>query len=129
MGMLVVSTAQCQCSGAVPPGIANIMIPVSQCLGNNLPMATIMDKEVVNIPTFGMCNLTTNPSVAVATASASGVHTPAPCLPFILAPWAPCAPTVMIGGKPALTHDSKAVCNWGGTISIVNPAATTVQTG
>jgi hypothetical protein len=50
-----------------------------------------------------------------------------PCIPVIAAPWAPGSPTVLVGGKPALTQMSKCFCNWGGVIQIVNPGTTTEQ--
>ncbi|MEL6765203.1 MAG: PAAR-like protein, partial [Cyanobacteria bacterium J06607_6] len=50
------------------------------------------------------------------TAAASGV--PTPCVPAVVAPWAPGSPTVMLANFPALNNSSKAVCTIGGAISI-----------
>ena len=126
MGMLVVNSAQCQCSfGAAP---SNLMVIPPTCQGQNMPIATIMDnKPMVNIMPFGMCSSMANPQVASATSAAAGVLTPMPCMPVISAPWAPGSPTVMIANKPALNNSSKAICNWGGVIQIINPGTTTVQ--
>jgi hypothetical protein len=36
--------------------------------------------------------------------------------------WAPGAPTVMLGGMPALNNSSTCTCMWGGMITITTPA-------
>jgi len=106
-----------QCSfGAAPSTLA--VLPVNKTL-TQTPDANIMDnKPIANIPPFGMCNSIANPTVAATTAAALGVLTPMPCIPVTAAPWAPGAPTVMIGNMPALNNTSKCMCNWGGVISI-----------
>lgn len=81
-----------------------------------------------NITGFGMCTTLSNPVVASATAAALGVLTPQPCVPAIAGPWV-CSPKVLVGGKPVLTLDSKCMCAYGGTITIVNPGQTTVLAG
>lgn len=126
MGMLVVNGAQCQCSFGAAPSALTIVQPT--CQGQNMPVATIMDnKPMVNIMPFGMCSSMSNPQVASATSAAMGVLTPMPCVPVISAPWAPGSTTVTIDNNPALNNSSKATCNWGGVIQIVNPGTTTVQ--
>lgn len=126
MGMLVVNGAQCQCSFGAAPSALTAIQPT--CQGQNMPIATIMDnKPMVNIMPFGMCSSMANPQVASATSAAMGVLTPMPCMPVISAPWAPGSTTVMIANKPALNNSSKAICNWGGVIQILNPGTTTVQ--
>lgn len=126
MGILVVNGAQCQCSFGVAP--SSLVVTSPQCQGQNMPIATIMDnKPMVNIMPFGMCNSLSNPQVASATSAAMGVLTPMPCTPVVSAPWAPGSPTMLIGSNPALNNSSKAMCNWGGVIQIINPAAPTVQ--
>ena len=47
-----------------------------------------------------------------------GVLTPAPCVPLTEAPWLPGAPTVLIGGVPALDNVSVCVCAFGGCINV-----------
>ncbi|GAB0114827.1 hypothetical protein AcidC75_23510 [Acidisoma sp. C75] len=49
-----------------------------------------------------------------------GVHTPMPCLPAIVGPWAPGANNTTINSIPAATKDSKCQCSWGGSISVVS---------
>jgi hypothetical protein len=82
---------------------------------------------VLNVPTFGMCNSPSNPTVAAATAAAMGVLTPMPCVPVTPAPWAPGSPTVLIGNMPALNNSSKLMCTWGGVIQITSPGEFTVM--
>ncbi|CBG90124.1 DUF4280 domain-containing protein [Citrobacter rodentium] len=117
--------AMLQCSFGLAP--ASLMVlPKSRTLVNGVPMANIMDNQpFVNILPFGMCNSMANPSVAAATAAALGVLTPMPCLPMTMAPWVPGSPTVLTGGMPALTAQSKLMCNWGGVIQIVFPGQVT----
>lgn len=86
------------------------------------PAATIADfVPIENIPPFGMCMSEANPEVIAATAAALGVLTPMPCVPVTSSPWVPGAPTVMIGGMPALVQPSECLCDWGGVISIDDP--------
>jgi hypothetical protein len=123
MGMLVVNTALTMCSfGAAPvPLLATNALTV---LGLNQPAATIMD--LPKVP-YGVCISMANPAVASATSAAMGVLTPMPCTPLVPAPWVPGSPTVLIGGMPALNDSSKAMCSYGGVISITMTPAVTVQ--
>ncbi len=108
------------CSFGVAPS-SLVVLPANRTL-TGTPAANIMDnKPIVNIPPFGMCTSPANPMVAAATAAALGVLTPMPCLPVTAAPWAPGAPTVLIGNMPALNNSSKLMCNWGGVIQISVP--------
>ncbi len=123
--MQVCMGAMMMCSfGAAPSSL--VVLPTNRTL-TGTPAATIMDHApIVNIPPFGMCSSIANPVVATATAAALGVLTPMPCVPATAAPWAPGAPTVLIGNMPALDSTSKLICNWGGVIQITNPGQTTV---
>jgi Domain of unknown function (DUF4280) len=126
MAMQVCMGAMLQCSfGAAPSSL--VVQPVNRVM-TGTPAANIMDgKPMVNVMPFGMCNSLANPTVAAATAAAMGALTPMPCIPVTLAPWAPGAPTVTIGGMPALDNNSKLMCNWGGVIQINDPGQTVVQ--
>jgi Domain of unknown function (DUF4280) len=126
MALQVCMGATMMCSfGAAPSSL--IVLPANQTL-TGTPAANIMDnKPIVNIPPFGMCSSLANPVVASATAAALGVLTPMPCVPVTTAPWAPGAPTVLIGNMPALDSTSKLICNWGGVIQITYPGQTTVM--
>ena len=118
--------AMLQCSFGVAPS-SLVVLPANKVLAEGPPAANIMDhKPLVNIMPFGMCNSPANPTVAAATAAALGVLTPMPCVPATTAPWAPGATTVVIASMPALDNLAKCMCNWGGVISIANPA--TVKT-
>ena len=114
------------CSFGVAPSTL-VVTSQQQMLAGGPPAATIMDNvPMTNIPPFGMCTSIANPQVASATSAASGVLTPQPCVPSIAAPWAPGSPNVLIAGKPALNLTCKAMCNWAGVITIVNPGQTSV---
>ena len=127
MGQQVVAGAMMACSfGLVPSAL--VVLPANKTMVGGPPAANIMDfKPMVNIPTFGMCNTPSNPAVASATAAALGVLTPMPCVPVTTAPWAPGAPTVLIGNMPALNNSSKCMCAYGGVISITSPGQVTTN--
>ncbi|KKB62863.1 hypothetical protein WM40_14800 [Robbsia andropogonis] len=121
MTHLVTAGAQLRCAfGQVQ---STLGVPLFKRVVSGTPAATIADHlPLVNIPSFGMCNCPSNPMVAIATASALGVPTPAPCLPNTLTPWVPGSPAVSIGNVPALQDASIAMCSWGGLIRVVTPA-------
>ena len=126
MPLLVTAGAALQCSfGAAP---SNLLVPPANHVNVMLSAANIMDsKPMANILPFGMCNSPANPTVAAATAAALGVLTPMPCIPCTAAPWVAGQPKVIIGNFPALSSDSKLLCNWGGVIQITSPGQTRVQ--
>jgi hypothetical protein len=118
--------AMMQCTFGMAPSTL-VVLPANKVMAEGPPAANIMDhKPMVNIMPFGMCSSPANPTVAAATAAALGVLTPMPCIPATSAPWVPGAATVLLGNMPALDNISKCMCNWGGVISITNPA--TVKT-
>lgn len=122
MAKQVIMGAMMQCSFGTT--LSSLVSQNSSVMIENMPAANIMDyKPNVNIPTFGMCNTLSNPSVASATSAASGVLTPMPCVPVTSAPWTPGSSTVMINNKPALNSTSTCMCSYGGVISITNPGA------
>ncbi|MEG1459406.1 MAG: DUF4280 domain-containing protein [Acetivibrio sp.] len=126
MGFVVCGGALCNCSFGVAPSVLNVL-PQARVV-SNMPIASIMDNiPLVNIMPFGMCSSLANPTVAASTAAALGVLTPMPCIPATTAPWAPGAPTVLVGGKPALNQTSKLICTYGGVIQITNPGSTNIQ--
>ncbi|MFC3802418.1 DUF4280 domain-containing protein [Cohnella sp. GCM10012308] len=126
MGQLVCGGASMQCSFGAAPSVLNVL-PANRTM-TAMPIANIMDnKPFVNIMPFGMCNSMANPIVASATAAALGVLTPMPCTPMTAAPWAPGAPTVMVGNMPALNNSSKCMCSYGGVIQLTSPGQFTIQ--
>lgn len=117
MPQVVCMGASLVCSGGVAPSSLVVVGKRPMC---PTPAANIMDnKPIANIPPFGMCTLPGNPAVAAATAAALGVPTPAPCIPATAAPWIPGNPTVLTDNLPTLTSESKCLCSYGGSISIV----------
>ncbi len=127
MGLIVCAGAMCSCTFGMAPSQLNIL-PENKTMGCSKPCGTIMDnKPLVNIMPFGMCQSLANPQVASATAAALGVLTPMPCIPATSAPWMPGSPTVLVGGKPALSDSCKLMCNWGGVISISFPGQAVIK--
>ncbi len=126
MALQVCMGALLKCSyGAAP--VALMVLPDNGVM-TGTPAANIMDNvPLLNILPFGTCSSMMNPMVAAATAAAMGVLTPMPCIPMTTAPWDPGAPTVKIGGMPALDSGSKLLCDWGGEIQISMPGQETVM--
>ena len=128
MGFLVANTAQLQCSMGVAPSAMIVLRP--NILLANQPAANILDHvPMTNILPFGMCNATANPAVIAATAAALGVHTPAPCVPNTVAPWAPGVPKVLVAKSPAVDTTCKLNCLWSGVISVNSAGQTKVKAG
>lgn len=128
MGMCVCGGAVLQCSFGAAPSVFNVL-PAARVM-SSMALASIMDNlPMANILPFVMCSSPANPMVAAATAAALGVLTPMPCLPVIPAPWTPGAPTVLVGGKPALTSDSTLMCAYGGVIKVNFPGTVNIMTG
>lgn len=127
MGKVCVSGAMLQCTMGVAPSTLTVL-PRARVNSSSMATATVMDSQpLVNIAPFGMCTSLSNPTVASATAAALGVLTPMPCLPAVVAPWMAGSPTVTVGGMPALTDSSRAMCMYGGNISIVSSGQATVN--
>lgn len=121
MPPLVANGALLQCSFGVAPS-AMVVTPEKGATGSNLPIANIMDfTPMKNVMPFGMCSSLANPTVAAATTAALGVLTPMPCVPVVVAPWAPGSPSAMIKNFPALDANSKCACTWGGVIQVTLP--------
>ena len=124
MPIQVVNGATLMCPFGVAPSTL-VVTPDNRVLSGNQPAANIMDfVPMKNIQPFGMCTTPSNPQVATATAAASGVLTPQPCIPDT-SPWKPGAPTVLLGFQPALDNVSTCQCAWGGVITVTNPGQAT----
>lgn len=127
MAQLVCMNATLTCSFGVAPSQL-VLTPANRVNTSNMAAATIMDNIPMTIVMpFGMCTTTSNPQVAAATAAASGVLTPVPCVPVVSAPWAPGSPTVRIGGNPCVNSSCQLTCTWGGMITVTNPGQQTVN--
>ena len=111
------------CSMATPSAeVALAATPKGTPVNVGTPAASVEDfLPMANIPSFGMCGSPNNPAVSAATAAKAGAFTPAPCTPAVTKPWTPGAGSVSIGGAPALHQGCKAVCEWGGVITITSP--------
>ena len=128
MQPLVVSGAPLTCPLGTTPSVLTTTPPGSVVA--NAPAATVTDAVPgANIAPFGMCTTPTNPAVASATAAASGVLTPVPCLPVVTGPWSPGSSSVHVQGRPALTASSTCRCAWGGTIAVTAPGQAVVSVG
>lgn len=125
MPPVVTAGAMLTCSFGLAP--TSLIVAAPRPLSENRPTAAVTDITPANIPTFSMCLSLANPITAAQTAAALGVLTPGACVPVIPAPWAPMAPTTVIGGIPALVMGSVCNCAYGGVITIVGPPALTVQ--
>lgn len=126
MGYLVVSGGQVKCSMGTAPCSLSVIRPTVKAGGK--PAANVMDyKPFVNMASFGMCNATANPQVISLTAAALGVHTPAPCIPNVVAPWSPGAKKVKLDKFKALDDGSKCNCLWSGSISVSSAGQTKVK--
>ncbi len=112
--------AQMMCTFGLAP---SALVPTVKMMNTaGVLAANIMDfVPMVNIPPFAMCTSPANPAVAAATTAAAGVLTPMPCVPVPVGPWKPGAPTVMLGGAPALDNTSTLNCTWGGVITFITP--------
>ena len=126
-GPIAVNGATVKCSlGATPSPLT--VPPTSRVTASGMPAAAITDSAPgANIAPFGLCLSPANPQVIAATAAALGVFTPQPCIPVITTPWAPGSPTVLVGGRPALTIASTCQCTWAGTVTVIANPNTTVQ--
>lgn len=119
-----------KCDKAIPPGVSVLVGFPSPASASMMPVLSVMmNKPIVNIVTFGMCNSKTNPAVIAGTAAAQGVHTPMPCLPVIVAPWDNGASNITVGGIQAATKDSTCKCAWGGSVSVVNSLGQPMKNG
>jgi hypothetical protein len=126
MAKQVVMGALLRCSEGVSP-CPLIVIPHTVNAGYP-PAAHIQDyKPIVNIPTFGMCNSSSNPAVIAATAAASGTKTPAPCIPATTSAWSSGSPSVKIDSEKALTDECTCDCMWNGTIEVSDAGQGTVK--
>ena len=111
-----------RCTMGAAPSVFNAQpLPGSPLILGTLPAATITQILPVHIPPFGMCQSMANPAVASATAAASGVLTPQPCTPTVVAPWTPPSVCAFANAVPLATVSSQCVCAFGGSISVSTP--------
>jgi hypothetical protein len=119
---LLTTGAQLNCTmGAAPSVFTAQGLPGAPMVMGSMPAATISEFTPANIPPFGVCQSMANPQVAAATAAAMGTLTPMPCVPNVVAPWAPQSKVMSANGIPLATAQSQCTCAWGGTISVQTP--------
>ena len=125
MAQLVALSASMSCTfGAAP---STLVVSIPGVSADKKLAANINDKiPIGNVPPFGMCSSLANPTTASATAAASGVLTPTPCVPNLTAPWVPGSIGVNLRKAPALNSTSKLMCTWAGVISISSAGTTSV---
>lgn len=127
MPLQVVNMAKTMCSMSPVPSQL-IVLPTYRRTAGGQPAATIQDHlPIANIAPFGPCMSPTFPPTAAATAAASGVLTPAPCVPLTVTPWLPGSTVVTIAGQPALRQSDTCQCVWGGVITITDPGQAIVD--
>jgi hypothetical protein len=125
--MLVTLGANLLCSFGVSPSTL-MVIPQAKTIAEGRPVGSIGDMvPLLNVQPFGMCTSLSNPTVAAATSAAFGVLTPMPCVPAVVGTWRPGSPTVLVGGKPALTNSCTCNCAYGGVITIASPGQFSAQ--
>jgi hypothetical protein len=126
MPLQVVNGAKTMCTMSPVPSQL-VVLPLRRRTAGGQPAANIQDHApITNIVPFGPCTSPTFPPTMAATAAASGVLTPAPCIPNTVTPWTPGSPAVTIADQPALRQTDTCQCVWGGTIAITNPGQTIV---
>jgi hypothetical protein len=131
MAILVANGAQIACDMGAAPSVLTVVPGPPHVAATPAPpllLAVITDfVPLTNIKTFGMCSSPSNPAVIAATSAASGVFTPAPCVPATADPWDPPEP-VLVSGVPAFAELATCQCAWAGTIAVVNPGQVTAAT-
>jgi hypothetical protein len=102
--------------GAAPSTFA----ATGEAVATGSPAGVVTDIAAASIPPFGLCQSPSNPTVAAATAAASGVLTPQACEPVVSGPWTPGSAKVSINGVAALDDSSQCTCAWQGSISVTS---------
>ena len=118
MGQCIGLGCRVNCSQGLIPAVL-VVTPEKRVILGQVPLAGILDaKPFVNVATFGMCQSKLNPAVQAIIASSMGAVQVAPCIPAIITPWTPGNPRVLVSGTPVVTSNSKAMCAFGGQITL-----------
>lgn len=118
--LLVVHQATTMCSMSQKPSKLVVLDPQRRHVGGQ-PVATVADHiPIKNVQPFGPCMSPTFPPTAAA-------HAPQPCVPATRSSWAPGSAMTMIGNHRALLATDTCRCDWGGTITIVDPGQAAVS--
>lgn len=118
--------AKLKCSfGAGPKDM--VVLPISMAMNASKPLAAQMDFiPMLNVPAFGQCKSPLNP-MCWQMVGPVPVFKPANCIPITIAPWAPVAKKLKLGGFPAMLDTSKTMCIWLGSITVDKPGVTNVE--
>jgi hypothetical protein len=129
MTALIAHGATLKCSFGTLPGTLTVLPKPATAQTTGTFLATVADTvPVTNIASFGQCLSTLNPAVQAATTAASGMFTPAPCVPATGAPWSPGSLAVAVRAQSAVPQIATCQCQWGGVVSVPNPGQVPVQT-
>ena len=121
--LCTLSPASCT-FGTAPSSL--MFLPTLRIFGSAGPIGSAIDMiPFVNILPFGLCVTLLNPMTAGLTAAAFGVLTPAPCIPFTVAPWLPGNPVVTCAGIFVTNTTSTLICGWTGIISPISSTQVT----
>lgn len=129
MSLLVVNGAAVRCSLGTAPSVLTVL-PGPVAAGSPASAVAVQTDVATgaNLSTFGMCTSPANPAVQAATTAASGIFTPAPCVPAVAAPWALPSTAVAVNGIPAITQLSTCTCTWLGVVSVQQPGQVSAAT-
>lgn len=119
--------AKLKCSfGAGPKDM--VVLPIARTMNaTSKAIAAQMDFiPMLNVPAFGQCKSPANP-MNWKMAGPVPVFVPSSCIPIPVAPWAPTAKKLKVGGMPAMLQSSKITCVWAGSISVDKPGLTKME--
>lgn len=112
-GNVVCDGAILSCSGSTGGTSTLKIFPEINIFMNEKPIGVISNSKAnINILSFGMCKLTSNPAVA------RNKNNPVSCMPSSVSPWKDGVSYFLAGNEKAISDKSTCQCSYGGTISI-----------
>lgn len=112
-GNVVCDGAILSCSGSTGGTSPLKIFPEINIFMNEKPIGVISNSKAnINILSFGMCKLTSNPAVA------GNKNNPVPCMPSSVSPWKDGVSYFLAGNEKAISDKSTCQCSYGGAISI-----------
>lgn len=110
---MVCDGAILSCSGSTGGTSPLKIFPEINIFMNEKPIGVISNSKAnINILSFGMCKLTSNPAVA------GNKNNPVPCMPSSVSPWKDGVSYFLAGNEKAISDKSTCQCSYGGAISI-----------
>lgn len=111
-GKIVCDGAVLKCSGSTGKTSVLKILPTRHLLANDKPIGLLSDsKPKINIVSFGMCKLKSNPSVA------ANKNNPVVCLPVEITTWKN-GVSYLSSKEQVICDKSTCKCSFGGDISI-----------